>query len=166
MVSYKDTKWAKQILELQNEDGGWGFFHSLSNLTSKQQLTTEQALRRLRIIGFTIEDEPIQRAVEYMHDCLSGKREFPDRREKLHDFDIFKNMILAAWIRKFTYEDRLANIVAEQWIDIIQEAFKDGEYNHSAYIQAYEKNFHLMPKELILYLFIRCHYYRVAWIGK
>ncbi|ERI95029.1 hypothetical protein HMPREF1982_00515 [Clostridiales bacterium oral taxon 876 str. F0540] len=141
MISYKNTKWADQIIKLQKEDGSWGYFHTLSNPASYKSLTTEQALRRLNILGFTIEDEPIQRAVNYMHNCLKGKSEIPDRKEKVIDFDIFSHMMLAVWIRRFTYKDRLANIIAKQWSRIISEAFKDGEYNHLIYLKTYEDIF-------------------------
>ena len=48
-MNYKDGKWAKKILELQRDDGSWGYFHSLSTLTPGRfpSMTTEQALRRL-----------------------------------------------------------------------------------------------------------------------
>jgi hypothetical protein len=45
------NKWVQKILELQHEDGSWGFFHSLSQPTKEQPMTTEQALRRLQILG-------------------------------------------------------------------------------------------------------------------
>jgi len=43
---HKDTKWAKQIIAMQEEDGKWGSFHTLS-VSSGRPITTEQALRRL-----------------------------------------------------------------------------------------------------------------------
>ncbi|NLM77193.1 MAG: hypothetical protein GX173_03790 [Ruminococcaceae bacterium] len=52
-VADKDSKWASQILTRQHDDGSWGHFRSLSNPTKAQPMTTEQALRRLRILGFT-----------------------------------------------------------------------------------------------------------------
>jgi hypothetical protein len=58
MINY-NSKWVKQILDLQHEDGSWGCFHTLSNPTKAQPMTTEQALRRLRILGLTKDDEPI-----------------------------------------------------------------------------------------------------------
>jgi hypothetical protein len=72
-MDYKNEKWARKIIELQNDDGSWGYFHSLSNPTPEQPMTTEQALRRLEILGFTIDDKPIKKAVKYMNDCLTGK---------------------------------------------------------------------------------------------
>jgi hypothetical protein len=50
-MNYKDGKWAKKIIELQHDDGSWGYFHTLSNPSSNQPMTTEQALRRLEILG-------------------------------------------------------------------------------------------------------------------
>ena len=62
---HKDTKWAKQIIAMQEEDGKWGSFHTLS-VSSGRPITTEQALRRLERLGYTIEDVCIQKAVSYM----------------------------------------------------------------------------------------------------
>ena len=61
----KNGKWAKKIIELQHDDGSWGYFHTLTKPTTKQPLTTEQALRRLEILGYTINDKPIQKAIKY-----------------------------------------------------------------------------------------------------
>ena len=46
-------KHAQEILEMQHPDGTWGtMFHSLSQPNGKTPLTTEQALRRLKALGF------------------------------------------------------------------------------------------------------------------
>lgn len=133
---HKDGKWAKQIIALQESDGKWGCFHSLSQFYDAP-VTTEQALRRLECLGYTIEDECIQKAVSYMSGCLVGKSNIPDRREKVHDWNIFTSMILATWIRRFTYDNPDANRVAKQWAGVISSAFADGTYNHKEYAAAY-----------------------------
>lgn len=69
---HKDTKWAKGIIALQEKDGKWGWFHSLSQFYNSH-VTTEQALRRLLYLGYTIEDDCIKKAVSYMDDCLTGR---------------------------------------------------------------------------------------------
>lgn len=74
MDGYKNSKWASEIISLQKDDGSWGYFHSLSNPSKQNRITTEQALRRLERLGFTINDEPIYKAVSYMQDCLVGKK--------------------------------------------------------------------------------------------
>lgn len=142
---FKDTKWAKHIISLQEPDGKWGCFHSLSQFYDSS-ITTEQALRRLERLGFTMDDECIQKAVKYMDDCLIGNNPIPDRREKLHDWDIFTSLMLAAWIRRFTLENPNANKVAEQWTGILTNAFSRGFYNHTDYIEAYQATFGIKPQ--------------------
>jgi len=64
-MANKNCKWAKHILGLQQEDGTWGLeFHSLSVPTKKYPLTTEQALRRLYVLGFDVNDAPIRKTVD------------------------------------------------------------------------------------------------------
>lgn len=123
---YKNSKWSKEIISLQNEDGLWGYFHTLSD-PNKHPITTEQALRRLQIMGYIIEDTCIQKTVQYMHDCLIGKKEMPDRREKTHNWDTFTQLMLSTWIRRFTKDDTSANEVANTWANIISFAFKTGK---------------------------------------
>lgn len=142
---HKDSKWAKQIIELQDSEGKWGWFHSLSQFYDSP-ITTEQALRRLKTLGYTIEDECIRKAVSYMNDCLIGEKEIPDRREKLHNWDVFTAMILATWIREFTMDNQKANQVAAQWAEIISHAFSDGYYNHESYVSAYERVMGMKPR--------------------
>ena len=146
MSDYKNTKWAAEIIDLQKDDGSWGYFHTLSNPTKRNKLTTEQALRRLEILGYTINDKPIHKAVSYMQDCLAGKKEIPDRREKVHNWDIFTSLMLSTWIRRFTKDDHTANEVARKWAEIISRAFEKGSYNHDIYVDTYKKVFDLKPK--------------------
>lgn len=141
---HRDGKWAKNIIALQHEDGKWGYFHSLSQFYDAP-ITTEQALRRLERLGYTIEDACIQMAVTYMDDCLTGKSTIPDRQEKLHDWNIFTSMILATWIRRFTLDNPNANNVARKWVDVITCAFSGGEYNHNQYVAAYHEILGMKP---------------------
>ena len=141
---YKDGKWANAILEQQKADGAWGYFHTLSE-PGKQPITTEQAIRRLSIFGFTIDDEPIQRVVVYMEDCLTGRKQLPDRREKLHDWDIFTSLMLSAWIRRFTSDCPAANAVAVQWAGCVTGGFASGAYAQADYEAAYAAAFGMKP---------------------
>lgn len=156
---HKDTKWAKDIIALQQPDGKWGCFHSLSQ-SYQSPITTEQALRRLQILGYTIEDPCIQKAVQYMHNCLTGKDAIPDRLEKTHDWDTFTNLLLAAWIRRFTQQDAAANEVAEKWAAVISAAFAGGTYNHEQYGKAYRETFSAPPKGDRLVDFV--HFYPLS----
>ncbi len=138
---YQSTKWASEITALQQPDGLWGNFHTLSAPVNGSY-KTEQALRRLEILGFTIEHDCIARAVSYMHDCLVGKKTMPDCREVTHDWDIFTDLMLATWIRRFTAGDGAANGIADAWAGIISGALTSGGYSQKDYLAAYEKEFH------------------------
>ncbi len=140
MSDYKNSKWANKIIELQNDDGSWGYFHSLADpTTTKYPFTTEQALRRLRILGFTNDDTVIKKAISYMNDCLAGKKVTPDRREKGLDWDIFMELMLATWIRRFTRDNALANNIAKKWVDAAVAAFCSGKYNTEAFHNVFDK---------------------------
>jgi len=146
MKTFKESKWALSILNLQKSDGSWGYFHTLSNPSSQNPLTTEQALRRLEILGFTIEDAPIQKAVSYMQDCLTGKNAIPDRREKIHNWDIFTDLMLSTWIHRFTKSFEKALITGEKWKHIITQAFRNGIYDPKLYAETYKEIHQLPPK--------------------
>ncbi len=141
---HKDGKWAKMVLALQEPDGKWGCFHSLSQFYGAP-MTTEQALRRLERLGFTQEDPCIQKALSYMNDCLTGKSQIPDRAEKVHDWRIFTSLILAAWIRRFTDRNERANEVAAKWVEILTEAFSGGVYDRMRYTESYLKILGMKP---------------------
>lgn len=146
MTNYKNSKWASEIIELQKDDGSWGYFHTLNNPSKCKPITTEQALRRLEILGYTINDKPIIKAVSYMQDCLAGKKEIPDRREKIHNWDIFTALMLSTWIRRFIKDDDNANNVGKKWAEIISHAFKNGVYDNNLYVEIYKKVHRLPPK--------------------
>ena len=138
---------AQRILQKQLPDGSWGQFHSLSmQARAAHGITTEMALRRLQNLGFTMQDACIQRAVAYMDACLRGETAIPDPREKTHDWDAFTELMLSAWIRRFTQENVHANAAAEKWAAILNTAFECGVYDHSAYCAAFAKAFGHLPR--------------------
>ena len=146
-MGYKKTKSAQDILKLQKEDGTWGNqFHSLALPSSKYPIATEQALRRLKILGFTMEDEPIQRSVNCMVSCLRGERKIDDYSEKGHDWDLFTKLMLSTWIRQFEPQNEEAVLFAEHWANIIEKAFLRGRYGHGTYMEAYKNEFGSIPK--------------------
>ena len=134
---HKNGKWAKQILEWQNDDGSWGDYHSLA-VSGSSHITTEQALLRLERLGYTIEDECIQKAVQYMSDCLAGKKAIPDRIEKCHDWTVFTSLILSTGVRRFTKDNDAANKVAENWAEVVTAAFEKRSCNYDKYVTAYK----------------------------
>ena len=145
-MNQKESKWAKQIVELQNNDGTWGdFFHSLSRPTKRYPLSTEQALRRLKILGFTINDEPIRKAVDYMISCLCGERKMDDTWEKTHDWALYTQLMLSTWVKIFEPENKFALQFAHRWAKVIEKTFASGFYNDEEFIRAYIDEFSSKP---------------------
>jgi hypothetical protein len=141
-MDYKNGKWAKKLIDMQLEDGSWGYFHTLYS-DSTLPITTEQALRRLEILGFTSDDKPIKKAIKYMHNCLIGKNQFPDRVEKFANWHIGKEFMLATWIKIFSEKDNVANDIAQKWVYIINTTFQNNKYDHNIYKETYIKTFGL-----------------------
>jgi hypothetical protein len=146
MINRYNNKWIQQILGFQREDGGWGYFHTLSQPTKAQPMTTEQALRRLRILGLTKDDEPIARSIAYMEQNLI--KPFPTVfHEKKHDSKTYGDLMLSTWIKLFDPNNEAALVIARKWAKIIGSAFQSGTYSDERYVSAYEKEFvKLNPK--------------------
>lgn len=139
MKKETQNKWIKRILDLQLEDGSWGYFHSLSYPSKEQPLTTEQALRRLSVLGLDARDEPIRRALQYIEQCASGARTIPDRAEVKSDWNLFLNTVYATWLKILTPEHPLAVRTSRQWSKIIEETFSEGAFSQERYNKAYRE---------------------------
>lgn len=152
MANYKNGKHAQEIIDLQHPDGTWGeLFHSMSQPNKKNPLTTEQALRRLKALGFTKEDEPIRRIVDCMVSCLKGERKIDSYWEKGYDWDLFSRMMLSAWVRIFDPDNEVTLSFARQWAKIIEAAFAEGRFNQESYSKAFAQEFtknQTIPKEI------------------
>jgi hypothetical protein len=132
---------AEEIIAHQLPDGSWGKFHSLALPTTGQPLHTEQALRRLLILGLGQNDEPIRRAAAYLEESLAGRRSLPDRREKVGDWDAFVTLILATWLRQCDPASVRAAAEAKRWASVLERAFASGEYDHQSYLDSYRDVF-------------------------
>lgn len=138
---------ASQIVSLQNEDGTWGNeFHSMAVPTGRHPLTTEQALRRLKILGFTIEDVPIRKAVDRMCACLRKERKIDDYWEKTIDWDLYTQLMLSAWVKIYDPENELALAFAGKWARVMESTFESGEADREAYREAYIREFNASSK--------------------
>ena len=146
-MDYKHGKIAESILALQKEDGTWGnMFHSLAVPNNKTPLTTEQALRRLKGLGFTLEDEPIRKAVNCMVSCLRGERRIDDYWEKTQDWNLFTKMMLSTWVKIFDPGNEIALSFAKRWANIIETAFSGGTYDDERLQRAYQQEFYQREK--------------------
>lgn len=145
-MEHKQGKWAGQILDARNPDGLWGNFHTLSRPVSGKAITTEQAIRRLRVLGFTKEDEPIRTVLERMCLCVSGREKIDGYSEKTHDWPLFEKLMLSAWIRLFDPNNEIALEVARQWAFLAEQAFQSGKYRREDDEAAFRSLFGRNPK--------------------
>lgn len=142
---YKSGSHAKRIISAQRDNGSWGFgFHTL--YVPYKDITTEQALRRLEILGFGENDECIKKALDYLNKCLTGELTIPDRAEVGSRWDNFVKLMLSTWICRFSNKYAAANAVADSWASVISAAFSDGVYDNDAYMTAYTNMFGFTPK--------------------
>lgn len=158
--NYLESKWVKEIVMLQRADGSWGYFHTLSNPTKAQPITTEQALRRLRKLGLTEKDEVIRKAIAYIEGCLKGEIDIPDRKEKFRDWKVFTSLMFATWLKLLSPGNSLAEPIIQNWASIIEAAFTSEAYDHRAYLAAYQAVFGLKPHNGRLVDFVS--FYQVA----
>lgn len=137
MQSYKNGKWAKQILAQRQEDGLWGNFHTLSCPVPGKSYTTEQAIRRLYYLGYTANDEVIQTVLRRMEQCVKGELAIDGYSEKKHDWPFFEKLMLSAWLRIFEPQNETALEVAYQWAQVVEKAFSSGSYSREDDISAF-----------------------------
>ncbi len=145
------TKWVNDIVSLQWEDGSWGQFHSMSQF-SKSVITTEQAIRRLLILGLDKDDQPIQKAFNYMEKYLLRELDLRDYKEKKHDWDLLTRLFVATWMLIINPSSHLAAKIAKDWAEIITYAFSKDTYNHEYYKEAYYE-IHKSPKNKYMWRF-------------
>lgn len=144
MQNYRNGKWANQIISMQHPDGSWGCFHTLRG-DSDTPMTTEMALLRLELLGYTAEDKCIKRAIAHM-ETLLHTGELPEGKEKTSDFETFVDLIVAARIRRFTDRCESANEIAGKWAQVITKAFSSGTYSQTDYDECYTQVFGRKPK--------------------
>lgn len=145
-MNHKEGKWAKQIIELQKDDGTWGSsFHSLSQPRKNYPITTEQAIRRLKVLGFTLNDEPIRKTMDCMISALRGERKIDNYWEKTHNWELFTQLMLSAWVKIFEPNNDLSTGFANRWAKVIEKAFESGIYNDDDYKNAYINEFASKP---------------------
>ncbi|MGN1409663.1 MAG: hypothetical protein ACI4XJ_05745, partial [Eubacteriales bacterium] len=145
-MDFRHGKQAEKVLSLRNPDGMWGNFHTLSIPQKGKGVTSEQALRRLWILGFTMEDEVIQTAVSRMERSLRGEEKIDSYSEKSHDWALFESLMLASWVKIFDPSNIYAAREAEKWAYIAENAFKSGEFSRDDEAAAFSDCFGRKPK--------------------
>jgi hypothetical protein len=138
-MEYKNGKWANKIIDLQQKNGSWGYFHSLSKPTKQQPMTTEQALRRLEILGYDLNDKPIQNALKYLNNCLKDHNNIPDHYEVGSDWRSYLDLMISTWIKRFDPDNNISNKIASKWVEIVNNSFIGNIFDQEKYNSMYNK---------------------------
>lgn len=138
------SKLVKKITDQQLEDGSWDRFHTLSS-DSVTNISTENALRRLLILGLDKYDEPVRKAFFYMERYLKREIDFRDRKEKLSDWNEITDLFAAAWMLEIDPSSEIAGRVADKWAALIIQSFSGETFNYQQYSKAFMDIFKVKP---------------------
>ena len=130
------SKIVKEITDQQLEDGSWDRFHTLSS-NSITNITTENAIRRLLILGLDADDEPIQKAFLYMEKYLKNEIDYRDGKEAFSDWREITELFTAAWMLEIDGQSKIAGTVADKWANLITRCFTGKNLNLINYSNAF-----------------------------
>lgn len=134
----------KSITDQQFEDGSWDYFHTLSS-DARTKLTTENAIRRLLILGLDINDEPMKKVYNYMDRFLQMEIDIRDRKEGLSDWKEVTELFAAAWMLELDRSSKIAGEVADKWALLISRSFSGDKFDINYYKEAFIDIFNTKP---------------------
>lgn len=120
---HKDGKWARAIIALQEDDGKWGCFHSLSQFYNSP-VTTEQALCRLERLGYFYFADAVlpdcfesREASRYLGaiELLSKYKSAKDELKFVADWLIGKRNLNGKWDLGKTVNDKVYFPLSNDW---------------------------------------------------
>lgn len=134
----------RKITDQQFQDGSWDCFHTLSS-GSSTNLTTENAVRRLLILGLDIDDETIKKAFNYLERYLNKEIDIRDRKEGLSDWTEVTELFAAAWMLEIDSSCEIACSIADRWALLITRCFAGGSFCIDDYYSAFIDIFNTTP---------------------
>lgn len=118
------------LFRLQQPDGGFGRFHSLSQ---GADITTEKVLRRCLFLGLDKTNPGLKRILDYVRKCLNREIVIPDRPEKIGQWDHFLDLMFSAWLRLFDDGSDEVIPVVKQWTTLIESSIVDDHFDFLLY---------------------------------
>ncbi|HHI02933.1 MAG TPA: hypothetical protein ENL22_05385 [candidate division Zixibacteria bacterium] len=127
----------KELAEVQNEDGGWGRFHTASSTVKSKIPTTETAVNRAVALGLDKSNTVLKKALIYIKKILNGNILFPDPPEKNDRWETGWRLFAASMLSVIEPDAKDIDKYWNLWIEIAERAFASGVYNESNEIQAH-----------------------------
>ncbi|HHU81309.1 MAG TPA: hypothetical protein GXZ35_08325 [Acholeplasmataceae bacterium] len=122
------------LASIQNIDGGFGRFHSMS---SDRSITTEKALRRFWLLNLNKDNPIVNKCLNYVKKCLYKEIIIPDRREKVINWDVFEELMFSCWLNLFQIEDEKVSSIKQKWKDSIEQSVIDNKFDYTEYKKQY-----------------------------
>lgn len=123
------SKWVEDILKEQNDNGGFGRFHSQDTKKKQKYKTTEVAVLYLKKLGLRRGDLPIDRVCDYMEALIAKQIPWPDAYEHNQWFTEGINQFIASKLSLFGCDTQPYHEVVGTWINILAEALSDKDYS-------------------------------------
>jgi len=128
----------EDLAKIQNPDGGFGRFHSMS---SDSSITTEKALRRFWFLNLNKNHPIVSKSLEYVRKCLYKEIVIPDRREKVINWDVFEELMFSSWLNLFEVEDEKVVSIQLKWKSVIEKSIIDDKFDYTEYKKQYRLMF-------------------------
>ncbi len=150
-----ETRLVRDIVDQQRDDGSWGDFHSMAQITNAP-IRTEQAIRRLLQLGLDKDDMPIRKVFYYLEKFLRRELDFRDHGMKSRDWNLLTKLFTTCWILSIDRSNSLATGIAENWARVISHAFSGETFNQEYYNDAYYE-IHKSPQKPNMWGFLNYH---------
>ncbi len=129
--------WVQQLILEQHLDGSWGRFHSPNSTSRQKIISTEFSIDRGLALGLDASHPAFCRVVDYLTQLLSGQRDFPDPAERNDRWPVGVGLFSAAALALLKPNHPFLDHAWDLWAEIAARAFKNGDYDAEAEIQAH-----------------------------
>ncbi len=133
------SHWVYELKREQEEDGGWGRFHSMDSKAKKKIKNTEFGVKRGLALGLDAEDQIFRDTVRYLTRLLEGLVDFPDPPERNDRWRTGTQLITAATLAQIQPNLPILNEVWDLWADIARRTLALGVYDSDAEIRAHRE---------------------------
>jgi hypothetical protein len=150
----KESKWYKQLVAEQWENGSWGRFHTQDTRSQSKQkfCTTESAIRRARELSLDKDDEIIYKAIQLMERYIRDEEEWLDTNEQHYGFQIAFRTLVAANLSLFDPKHPFVLTKKEICANNISKAFIDGLLNEAIWDTENRKSNEILLKPYMVYI--------------
>lgn len=153
-LKLKESKWYKQLIDEQWDNGSWGRFHTQDTKSPVKQkfVTTETALRRACELSLDKNDEMIRKSYQLMERYLLGQEEWLDTQEHFYGFTIAFRTIIAANLSLFEPRHPLVQVKKEICAVNLSKALLHGSLDEEVWEKENRLSNEILLRPFMLYV--------------